>query len=628
MKPDNELLQQYARSHSEDAFAELVRRHVNLVYSAALRQVGGDAHLARDAAQTVFADLARKAASLSSRASLTGWLYTSAHFAANKIVRTENRRRQREEQFMREPARHAASEADWEQLRPALDAVMHELNDTDREAVLLRYFENRAYAEVGAKLNLNENTARMRVDRALEKLRTLLAKRGVTTGAALAAVISANAVQTAPGTLVTTLASSSLAGASAGGFTLLPTLNALKFKIGAGALAVAGVAIVLTLNRNLHATPRVQNTSPKQQVAQAQAANEGVPDSPSADSTTNAGNHVTQPLIPGLAVSPADAAKTSMASASQTTNAPPNTNKVVIHLKIKTVSLSRDGLQALRPAWPGGDSGILTADQLKFVNRALKSAGNFSMTDSQITAFSGQKAMLSAESPVLVDGTNASIATIFGVTPYFLPEASVFKLSLLVALRAPNDDSPTLTDQSLVKTNEVSVSPGQTAGLQKEIPSGLFSPGNPQEEKELLVFVTPEIGELSEAPQPAPNQPGIDDPKLAKMDEAKNAVLALILYADKNQGQIPPTLAQAANYLNNGTAERIETDYDVIYSGPLTAITNPSQTILLREKQAWQGPNGKWLKCYGFADGHAQTVAEPNNDFEAYEKEHIVQPEN
>ena len=88
MTPDSELLGRYARTRSEDAFAELLRRHVNLVYSAALRQVNGDAHLAKDVSQTVFADLARKAASLardgdaSSPKSLTGWLYTSAHFAA------------------------------------------------------------------------------------------------------------------------------------------------------------------------------------------------------------------------------------------------------------------------------------------------------------------------------------------------------------------------------------------------------------------------------------------------------------------------------------------------------------------------------------------------------------------
>src|SRR5436309_955782 len=100
MQPDNELLRQYGSAQSEDAFTELVKRHVNLVYSAALRQVGGDAHLAHDVAQSVFTDLARKATSLCRRESLTGWLYTSAHFAANKMVRTETRRRQREEQFM------------------------------------------------------------------------------------------------------------------------------------------------------------------------------------------------------------------------------------------------------------------------------------------------------------------------------------------------------------------------------------------------------------------------------------------------------------------------------------------------------------------------------------------------
>src|ERR1043165_4536969 len=96
MQPDNELLRQYARAGSEVAFAELVKRHVNLVYSAALRQVGGDAHLAHDVAETVCAGLARKASSLCSRESLSGWLYTSAYFAAGKLARTEIRRRERE----------------------------------------------------------------------------------------------------------------------------------------------------------------------------------------------------------------------------------------------------------------------------------------------------------------------------------------------------------------------------------------------------------------------------------------------------------------------------------------------------------------------------------------------------
>jgi DNA-directed RNA polymerase specialized sigma24 family protein len=121
MKPDHELLRQYAKARSEEAFAELVKRHVNLVYSTALRQVRGDAHLAHDVAQNVFTDLARKASSLSNRESLAGWLYSSVHFAASKIVRTETRRREREEQFMRESPHDLAPDADWEKLRPTLE---------------------------------------------------------------------------------------------------------------------------------------------------------------------------------------------------------------------------------------------------------------------------------------------------------------------------------------------------------------------------------------------------------------------------------------------------------------------------------------------------------------------------
>ena len=155
---------------------------------------------------------------------LTGWLYTSAHFAAAKIVRTENRRRDREEKFMREPINETAPEVgrvtpsapDWEKLRPTLDEVMHELKEADREAILLRYFENRPFAEIGGKLGLNENAARMRVERALEKLRAVFLRRGVAATTALASVISANAVQIAPAGLAATLTNASLAAAGTG----------------------------------------------------------------------------------------------------------------------------------------------------------------------------------------------------------------------------------------------------------------------------------------------------------------------------------------------------------------------------------------------------------------------------
>ena len=282
MTPDPELLREFARTNSEAAFTKLVKRHVNLVYSAALRQVNGDEHFAKDVAQMVFTDLARKASSLARRETLSGWLYTSAHFAAAKIVRGENRRRDREEKFMREPENsgmgvspvQSANEIEWEKIRPALDDAMHELKETDREAVLLRYFENRPFAEVGAKLGLNENAARMRVERALEKLRGIFAKRGVTTATALASVISANAIQMAPTNLAATLATASIATAGTGTFTLLKIMIATKLKLGISALVVAGATTAFIIQNQAQEKLRVENESLRQHIAQMQAESE------------------------------------------------------------------------------------------------------------------------------------------------------------------------------------------------------------------------------------------------------------------------------------------------------------------------------------------------------------------
>jgi RNA polymerase sigma factor (sigma-70 family) len=279
MTPDLQLLADFARTNSEDAFAELVRRHVNLVHAAALRQVNGDTQLAQDVAQSVFTDLARKAGSLArghtaaSPHSLTGWLYTSAHFAAAKIVRGENRRRDREEKFMSDPLHESAPEPGWEKLRPLLDDVMHELKEPDREAILLRYFENQPFAEVGAKLGLTENAARMRVARALEKLRAALARRGVAAAATLASVISANAVQSAPAGLAATLTSASLVSAGTGTFTLIKIMTATQFKLGISALVVAGAATVLVSQHRAQENLRADNAELAQELAQLKTAN-------------------------------------------------------------------------------------------------------------------------------------------------------------------------------------------------------------------------------------------------------------------------------------------------------------------------------------------------------------------
>ena len=165
MKDDATLLRSYARDRSESDFAELVRRHVNLVYSAALRQVNGGTHLAQDVTQSVFTDLARKALSLASHRVLAGWLFTSTRFAAAKLLRGEQRRRLREQeaQSMQEnSASDPTASLDWDRVRPVLDDALAELGERDRDAILLRYLEGRDFAQVGEKLSLSDNAARMR----------------------------------------------------------------------------------------------------------------------------------------------------------------------------------------------------------------------------------------------------------------------------------------------------------------------------------------------------------------------------------------------------------------------------------------------------------------------------------
>ena len=138
MIEDRQLIRQYAVERSEPAFAELVRRHLKMVYAAGLRQVNGDTHLAEDVAQSVFADLARKAGKLQRHASIAGWLYTSTRFVAANAVRAEARRRVREQAVVSMNEMNTNTNAEWHELRPMIDESLDELGETDREAIVLR----------------------------------------------------------------------------------------------------------------------------------------------------------------------------------------------------------------------------------------------------------------------------------------------------------------------------------------------------------------------------------------------------------------------------------------------------------------------------------------------------------
>jgi|GEM_PF-1482166 len=252
MSDDGELLRRYVEQNSEQAFAELVNRHLGLVYYAALRQTGGNAHCAQDVAQTVFVDLARKAKSLRNRPVLAGWLYTSTRYAASKLVRSEQRRQAREEdaQLIDEISANSSSSGDGNQLRTFIDDALYALSERDREAVLLRFFEGKAFAEVGAKLSVSEDAARVRVDRALDKLRTSLSRRGLTsTSVALAALLVNEARASAPPGLAVKITGTALAGAAAtaGGVAAAGTflgLTQLQFVLAVG-VALGGGGFVL-----------------------------------------------------------------------------------------------------------------------------------------------------------------------------------------------------------------------------------------------------------------------------------------------------------------------------------------------------------------------------------------------
>lgn len=218
MKNDLELLRRFAEQGSQEAFAELVRQKVNLVYAAALRQTGGDGHLAHDVTQGVFLALAGQADVLKNHVLLSGWLYTTTRNLATNAVRTHVRWQRREQEANRMNPTLSGSETAWEQLRPVIDEAMLELPEKDRAALLLRFFEGRSLAEVGAAVGVAENAARMRVARALEKLRGRLAKRGITsTAAALGVTLAEQPTLAAPAELVAAIASSSVAGVVAAG---------------------------------------------------------------------------------------------------------------------------------------------------------------------------------------------------------------------------------------------------------------------------------------------------------------------------------------------------------------------------------------------------------------------------
>jgi len=466
MLDDQQLLRSFGRDGSEAAFTELVTRHVNLVYSAALRRTGGDEQLAKDVTQQVFTDLARKACSLPGRVVLAGWLHQATRFAAAQMLRTERRRHAREQEAVAMNISESHAAPDWAQIRPLLDEALDDLSDEDRDAVVLRFFEQRSLTEVGAALGSNEDAARKRVGRALDKLRALLMQRGLTTtSSALSAVIMANCVQAAPVGLTATVTGISLAGLTAAGATLslwnIMTLT--KLKIGIASIAVAA--------------------------------------------------SVATPLI-------------------------------IQHGKLSKLRDQNQSLQA----------------QLD------------------------QAAQLAADNERLSNALFQSRATL-------------------------SDDQ---RRELLRLRSEVGLLRRQTNDLARL-----------QEENRRLRTARAADTDTSEDEE----QEQWKQIAIVKMNDAKKTVLGMFLHAEEQPGVIVTNLDQMTKYLRNqdGTLA-ITNDFEFVYGGNFRALTNPASAIVIREREAWQHPNGKWFKAYGFADGHSEIHTEPDGNFEAWEKPRLPAP--
>jgi RNA polymerase sigma factor (sigma-70 family) len=240
-----DLLKAFRDERSEKAFAELVRRYAGLVYSVAKRRLA-NATLAEDITQIVFIRLAKTPPKAQSDAELAAWLHRTTVYVTIDTWRSETRRRNREKQtIVMEPT--TSENTLWEELSPNLDEALNQLNDDDRHALVLRFFGRKTMRDVGTALGVSEDAAKMRVSRALDRMRTQLGVGGATcTAAVLESILDERSVQAAPAQLVSRLSAMKLP-AAAGAVGMIKPLGAFlrtsKFNLATGALVLAVIVV-------------------------------------------------------------------------------------------------------------------------------------------------------------------------------------------------------------------------------------------------------------------------------------------------------------------------------------------------------------------------------------------------
>lgn len=523
---DQALLRDYGVNRSEAAFAELVRRYVDLVYSVA-RRMTGDEDEARDVTQSVFVALARDAAKLRRHPVLAGWLHcTSRNLAANAVRRDVRRRAREQQAALMNEISSQEPEALWEQIAPVLDAALAELNQSDRDAVLLRYFQNKSVREVGKVLSASESAAQKRVNRAVERLRQIMVRNGIgITASGLTVAIANGAVKAAPAGLAAIVSATALQAIPITTTTVMATFQ--KILATAGVAAMIGMGFYAFQLRSEIDLLRQQQSALSAQLEQARRDRDDalrrLAFQAQANDKYQAGSHELARLraeVARLREQKLKALSVSNAPVEETTSV----TNVQVKLDMAIVSVSPEELQSLGIQWTpdtdGGGHGLLTADQRLEANNALQQV-NTLVSRMSMVYVSGRHSIMNTSVALpgvpppadpTDENTKAAITAaneinaniVLNMFPSYDAEDKHFDLSLVAELRQKTKDLVEEARQNLEGTyvqpvpqlqasNQVAVPHDQTVVLERDIPAGAWPIDytNVPPPRKLIVFLTP-----------------------------------------------------------------------------------------------------------------------------------------
>jgi RNA polymerase sigma factor (sigma-70 family) len=508
---DHNLLRAYAENRSEAAFAELERRYVDFVYSAALRMVRQQ-HAAQDVTQCVFMALARNAGNLARRNVLAGWLHRTTQNLASNAVRSDVRRRAREQQIaLMNESGADESAALWERIEPHLDAALVQLGQKDRDALLLRYFQNKSICELAEILETTEDAAQKRVNRALDRLRKIIARNGVIAEASgLSVSISTYAVQSTPAAIA---AASSTAGLLAcAALATEPTTKYFMFL----QKALVTTALVTTVGAalySLHLRSEIRSLQRRESLLTSQL-DESQRERDDAVSRAALLQMQSQSFQQGgrdlarlraevsrlRAITPSTASTLSTASATP----PPQTwtnMPIQVIIEAEFVSLSDDVLKSLQIQWTpgpeGGRHGLITAEQLQGIRQALTNNDDIHVISvPRVATLSGRRAKIASTTPAELNDTNANLGATLDVMADFSTNDSTFNLQFTAQLKELIGDPLQPRLYLLEAANQATLPRGQTVVLTRELSANAWLPtytntsGLP---RNLIVLVTPEV---------------------------------------------------------------------------------------------------------------------------------------